>query len=163
MYKNSIYNTLRDLAGINPRKMGIAYLYSVLKEQRTPASRDPLVDEGQRVYVALDNIGRNTLEHFEGKYIERIKEALVENSYTPAAGSVREAITAMSKQYPNIAQEVINGEAKAYPYLEDLISKVGETLKEVLENKPSFGEDITAGKIQRYEQRAILELLSRYK
>ena len=150
MYNNSIYKALKDAAGADPRKQAIAYVYSLVKgRDRRIISKDVLADEGSNVYVGIDTIGRHTLQNFEENYLDMIKSRLSSNSYTPLEGTVEETVLSLFKRYD----------------FEESLGKIGEELHSLLSKKPSFEkslDELTAGFIQRYEQRAIKEALSKH-
>jgi hypothetical protein len=151
MYKNSIYIALRKVAGGNQRKLAVSYLFGIFKgrEKSFQNSKDPLVDEGRNVYQSIDSIGINTLYNAESIYTSFIQSKLETNAYIPIKGTVEEVVLQMVK-------------AKG---LEKTLDQVGEALDDVLKRKPNFGaplDEIQAGYIQRLEQKAIRDELSKY-
>ena len=149
MYSNSIYKTLRQTT-TDSKKLGIAYVHALMKGKRNNYSKDPLVDEGMNVYIGLDTMGINTLEHFEEIYINEIKSHIDDNGYSPIEGTVAEVVLKILKK----------GD------VEEGLERIGNSLKNlVIQRKPSLArniEDITAGYIQREEQKAIKTELSQY-
>ena len=152
MPKNSIYKALRTAVNGNftKRKIAIAYLYGVLKgNQRKIFSENPLVDEGQNVYVTIEGIGRHTLEYFDECYVDHIKARLNED-HIVVSGTVEEKIIQIFENYG----------------FDDSLDKIGSAVMGLLKQEPNFGksvEEIAAGCIQRHEQKAILKALSKYK
>ena len=152
MYCNSIYETLRELAGVNnPKKLAVAYVNASLRRCFDIRSRDPIIDEGQKVYVILDRMGRTILHTDEGQeaVIGIIKSRLSDNGYTPKKGTVEETVITMFNKFE----------------FEEALGNIGEALHKLVKEKPHFTkpiEEITAGQIQRYEQKQIKKELSEY-
>lgn len=151
MYCNSIYEALTNVAGFKDKKLVLTYLYGLFKARdRRIISKDPIIDEGQNVYVEVDRIGRTVLEGEEGekKVTGIIQGKLSENEYTPLEGTVEETVLKLFKRFD----------------FNDAVDKIGTSLAELVRN-PNFPrpiEEIGAGQIQRYEQRAIQKKLSEY-
>lgn len=152
MYCNSIYKALGHATsacvdGDKERKAGIAYVYALVKGRtRGVSSSNPLADEGMNVYVGLSNIGRNTLKIGEDQYLGFIERGL-EADFTPVEGTVEEIVLQVIDKFG----------------LEGALPRIGSTIKGIAHAKPNFGKDvkeITAGNLQRYEQKAFRDELS---
>lgn len=148
-YCNSIYRTLRFIAGTSDtRKLATAYVHALLKgRERGILSKDPIIDEAQNVYVGLDTMGRYTLDNHPSVYEAAIKNKLNENNNHAFKGTVEE-----------IVLDIFNRKG-----FDNALKQIGSKLSDVLKQKPDLEkplEDINAGFIQRYEQKAILKKLS---
>ncbi len=151
MYCNSIYRRLTNLAGFkDKRKIGIAYTYSLLKNREDRVvSKNPLADEGQNVFNGLGSIGHNTLYFDPERYIDIIKSRFENDNHLPVKGTVEEKVLDMADKFG----------------IEDTFDIVGSSLAGLLNKKPNFGKsvyDISAGQLQRNEQKEILKVLSKY-
>jgi len=150
--KNSIYGALRNInnkIGLHSDKLAVAYIYSLLKSsRRTVSSLDPLIEEAQNLYVALDTIGVNTLENGDFVYKKAIINYLREER-NPIIGTIEEVLLKVLKK---------NG-------FKESMKIVGNTLTDILSSNPNFdcdSESLRAGNIQKYEQRALKSEFSKF-
>ena len=150
--KNSIYGALINInnkIGLHPDKLALAYVHSLLKSSRgTLNSMDPLVEEAQNLYVALDTIGVNTLENSSFVYKKAIINYLRED-HSPVKGTIEEVLLKVLKK---------NGFKKS-------LNLIGDTLSDVLTYNPNLDcqpEQIRPGNIQKYEQRALKNEFSKF-
>ena len=150
MARNSIYSALGTAAGMDKKKLAIAYVYSLLKSHKDRiTSTDPILSEAQNVFVHASRIGRYSLQNYEEDYIESIEQGLTDNNHQPVEGTVDAVVWKMLK----------NEE------MDSALEKIGESIKVLMDQKGVCGKSkrgLRAGEIQRYEQRAVLEALSEY-
>jgi len=150
-HPNSIYYKLKTLTpNCDEKKLAVSYVYALLNSRSSiNFSKNPLVDEGQNIYMQLRSIGRTTLDSFEKIYIDDIQMRLSNKDYQPRKGGVEKIVIDLFNKNN----------------FKDSLKKIGNSLKKLVTEKPNLKkpiDKITAGKIQMYEQQAIKQELLKY-